>query len=91
MNRQQLIDQLTAANPKARRDKITIYADSYLDYQEATKNITEHGNIVAHPRTGAPIENPYIRVKARATAVLTKVGKILKTDGLWSEEPKPTA
>lgn len=90
MNREQLIEALTISNPKARRDRVTIYADSFLDYQEATANITEHGNIVAHPRTGAPIENPYIKVKARATAILTKVGRMLKTDGLWQNSPEPT-
>lgn len=85
MNREQLIEALVAANPKARLDRITIYVDSFIDYHEASKNITKHGNIVAHPRTGAPIDNPYCKIKAKATAVLTKVGRILKTDGLWSQ------
>lgn len=84
MNREQIIEQLVQLNPKAKLDRLTIYADSYLDYQEATKNILDHGNIVAHPRTGQPIDNPYIKIKARATAVLRKIGGSLKTDCLWS-------
>ena len=84
MKRDELIASLVEANPSARLDRITIYADSVMDYQEATKNIAEHGNIVAHPRTGAPIDNHYIKVKSRAITVLNKVGRSLKTDMLWA-------
>lgn len=52
---------------------------------EAAKNIAAHGNLVAHPRTGAPIDNPYIKIKARAIAILNKIGRGLKTDALWGD------
>ena len=85
MTREEIIAALVAANPEGRLDRITIYADSMRDYLEAAKNIAAHGNLVAHPRTGAPIDNPYIKIKARAIAILNKIGRGLKTDALWGD------
>lgn len=70
-------------NPGARADEIAIYTDSWLDYIEAEKNIRENGNIVMHPRTGSPIENPYIKIKALAASSMQKIKKIKRVDRLW--------
>lgn len=47
-------------------DSATQYADSLLEYREASANIDEHGVIVQHPRTLNPIENPYMAIRDRA-------------------------
>ncbi len=58
------------------------YADAYMEYQEATENITRNGTIVAHPRTANPIENPYLKIRDRAAAKLAGM-KYIKADFLW--------
>ncbi len=83
MNRDEVLTVLRRDNPGARADEIAMYADCFLDYQEAQENITKNGNIVAHPRTGSPIENPYIKVKASAMNQLRKITRLRKVGALW--------
>jgi phage terminase small subunit len=66
----------------AKRDKAVWYADVYLEYQEATRNIQEHGTIVQHPRTGNPVENPYLSIRERALRKLMSI-RGLNPEGLW--------
>lgn len=72
---------LRGLNPKRREAEIAIYADALADYREAQTNINEHGAIVLHPRTGAPIVNPYLSIRDKAATVIRSVG--LKADPLW--------
>lgn len=67
----------------ARSDRVQFYADAYLEYTEATHNIDEHGTIVQHPRTGNPIENPYLAIRDRALRKLRSI-KGINSEGLWS-------
>lgn len=60
-----------------------MYADCFVDYREAQDNITKNGNVVAHPRTGTPIDNPYIKVKAAAMANLRKLTRVKHVGRLW--------
>jgi len=83
MNRDDVLTILRRDNPTARADEIVMYADCFVDYREAAKNISENGNVVAHPRTGSPIENPYIKVKASAMNQLRKLARIKKVATLW--------
>lgn len=59
----------------------TMYADLFLEYREAQRNIRANGVIVQHPRTMNPIENPYLgrRDKARAGLLAMRV----RADWLW--------
>ncbi len=66
----------------ARRDRAVQYADAYLEYQEASRNIDEHGAIVNHPRTGNPIDNPYLAIRDRALKKLQSMRGI-NCEGLW--------
>ena len=77
-----LIRSLSSLNPRGRPDDIAIYADAFLDYAEASDNIAKNGNVVLQPRTGTPIENPYIKVKAQAISTIRKIR--LKVGDLWS-------
>ena len=92
VTRDEVVALLRRDNPGARADEVALYADCFLDYQEAVNNIRDNGNIVVHPRTGAPIDNPYLKVKAQAMAGLLKITRssgsrrALFTDGLWGPE-----
>ena len=83
MNREEVIGILKRDNPAAGMDLVCMYADCFTDYREAADNIAKNGNIVAHPRTGSPIENPYIKVKAAAMAQLRKMARLKNTEALW--------
>lgn len=83
MNRDEVISILRRDNPAAGFDIIAMYADCFLDYSEAADNLAKNGNIVAHPRTGSPIENPYIKVKASAMSQLRKLARLKNVGALW--------
>ena len=67
---------LRSANPSARTVDLQVFADALRIYREASTNIALHGAIVFHPRTGAPIENPYLKIQTQKGAVLTKMANI---------------
>ena len=83
INKNEIVAILKRDNPHARSDELFMYADSYLDYTEASENVEKNGAIVLHPRTGAPIENPYLKVKNSAMSQLRKFTKIKKVSALW--------
>jgi phage terminase small subunit len=62
--------KLRAENTAARPALLVTYLDALNTYREAQANIDANGAIVFHPRTGAPIENPYLAVRDRAARVL---------------------
>ena len=78
MTREQAVKILLSFNSPERRHIIEMYVSSFLGYLEAQDNIDKNGNIVAHPRTGAPMENPYLKVR---TSCLNEMNK-LKLRGL---------
>ena len=73
-----VLAELCKDNPAHRVVDLQIYADALTVYFEASANIRGHGAISAHPRTGAPIENPYLKVQTAKGAVL---GKMQNVDG----------
>ncbi len=81
VDRAQILDALMRDNPRARSSDVAMYADAFVDYRTAQLNITANGSIVFHPRTGAPIDNPYIAIRDRAGALLRKIR--LNTEALW--------
>lgn len=65
-------------------DVAALYADSYLEYQEAMANIAKNGAICANPRTGQPMENPYCKIRDKSFAKMRSRGlSRVKSDGLW--------
>ncbi len=64
------------------RDRAAQYADAYLTYQEAADNITPNGAIVAHPRTGAPLVNPNLRIRNDAYRIL-RTFRLSSVGDLW--------
>ena len=71
-----LVAELAKENPKASAVDIKVYADALTTYREAADNIDRNGAIVQHPRTGAPIENPYLKIRTTAGSTLTKMRHI---------------
>lgn len=61
---------LVENNPGVRRDLVEMAADALRLYHEAAENVSRNGAIVAHPRTGAPMANPYLAVMDRQQAIL---------------------
>jgi len=80
--------RLREANPNATAQQVALYADAFCEYQAAAANIRKHGSIVYHPRTGAPVDNPFVKVRdaaRRTLEAMTKPGTRLKRlDELWS-------
>lgn len=61
---------LQLLNKGASANTIGMYADYMVSYSKATHNIREHGDIVQHPRTAAPITNPYLQVRDSAVKMM---------------------
>lgn len=70
-------------NPKARQQDLVTYADVYVQYKEAADNVAKNGSVCAHPRTGAPMPNPFAAIQSKALGDLGKIRARLKTDALW--------
>ena len=81
MTRDDVLENLRNQNPTRKMDILVMYADMYMDYQEAADNIRENGAVVAHPKTGAPFDNPYMRVRQQMQVALSKIK--INTAGLW--------
>lgn len=76
---------LRAENAKTPEHDMVIYADYFMSYRAAVANIAEHGDIVLHPRTGQPFENPYCAVRDKAALALRKIA--VEVGCLW-DNPK---
>jgi len=66
------VSELAALNPKIAADVLGIYRDALASYVEAAENIAKNGAVTGHPKTGAPIENPYLAVREQSQRVITK-------------------
>lgn len=84
LSKEEIVRLLIEKNPYNRVDEICIYANAYLEYMEAVENIEKNGSIVAHPRTGVPLENPYLKIKTNASRVLRSIN-LKNLDELWTE------
>jgi phage terminase small subunit len=85
-----LVHELAKDNPAARLIDLQLFAGALLTYKEASKNIEANGAIVMHPRTGAPIDNPYLKIVERSGRTLSKMR--IKSDRvvrLLDAEAKP--
>ncbi len=67
-----------------RIDLANQYGDAFMEYMNATRNIDEFGVIVKHPRTGNPIENPYLAIRDRALKKLQAM-EMVRADFLWEQ------
>jgi phage terminase small subunit len=68
--------ELAKDNPRVSSIDIQIYADALRTYHEAAQNVLKNGAICSHPRTGAPIENPYLKIRAQQAAIIGKMQRV---------------
>lgn len=73
-------EQLVSDNSDI-KDLIEIYCDACETYNEAQDNIERNGAVSAHPRTGAPMENPYLKVRASSAVTIERIRKSLNNTG----------
>lgn len=83
----EVVALLRARTPQAQAAAIQIYAEAFVEYQAAAENIADLGTVVAHPKTGAPIENPYLRIRERSILTMERVSYRARLDveGLWRQ------
>ncbi len=83
MTREEAVEALVAL--KVKRDRAVQYADAWAEYQAASANIAKNGVIVAHPRTAAPLVNPYVAIRDGALKKLAGFRDVPadRVPGLW--------
>ena len=79
MGKMNIRELLEKENDGSSRLDLNLVADALDTYREAQKNIAERGSVCAHPRTGAPMENPYVKVRTQQVTILSKFRHI-RTD-----------
>lgn len=68
-------------------DLATLYAVAFLEYEAAQDNIGRLGAVVSNPRTGVPIDNPFLKVRDACERKLTGYADKLPEEAvaeLWS-------
>lgn len=84
------LEALREANPRAPEDALRAYASALRDFVAAERNVAEHGAIVFHPRTGAPVENPFLAVRERCSQTMARC-KLRDTSEAWRLATSPSA
>ena len=79
MGKIDIIEELKADNPRAASIDVQIYAEALNIWHTALLNVRKNGAICLHPRTGAPIANPYNDVMTRQGALMQRM-KFIKSD-----------
>lgn len=85
MTRERAIEILIGSNGPEQRHFVEMYAASFCTYLEAEDNIRRNGAVVAHPRTGAPLENPYLKVRSQAMREMRELTGLNGLAELWKE------
>lgn len=68
-------------------DVASLYATSLTEYGKAQANIDANGTVCAHPRSGVPIDNPFVRVRDKCEAKLVALGERIPREAvaeLWA-------
>jgi len=76
MGKIDILAELQKDNLHASAIALKVFADALGVYEEASRNVAQHGAIVMHPRTGAPMENPYLKIQTAKGAVIAKMRTI---------------
>jgi len=82
---------LRAANPRHDVSVLHLYAAAFLIYREGSENVTKSGAVVANPRTGEAMPNPYLPIIDKQRAAMLKLAdarrpSALKTAALWEQK-----
>ena len=71
-----LLKELRADNAHMSAIALEVFANALRIYLEASDNVRTHGAVVAHPRTGAPMDNPYLKIQTAQGATLAKMTRV---------------
>lgn len=74
-----VLSELRKDNPSEQIITLKVYGDALTTYLEAAANIATNGAVCFHPRTGAPIENPYLKIRTVTGVILGKM-RYIKSD-----------
>lgn len=77
-----VVAELRRDNKNARDIDLKICGDAIRTYVEAAENVERNGAICAHPRTGSPIENPYLKIMASQAGLLSGM-RLVNTDRVF--------
>ncbi len=83
MTRDEVVKLLMQHNTEDMTAQVVMYASSFVGYLEAEENISRNGIIVAHPRTGSPIENPYLKIRSEAMREMKRFPLLEGISELW--------
>ena len=61
---------LGARNPDIHEDVLRIFVDALKLYAEASDNIAKNGALCGHPKTGAPMVNPYVGLRDKCARTI---------------------
>lgn len=67
-----IFEELKKDNPKIPLVDLRVFANALATYWEASENLRANGVVCSHPRTGAPLENPYLKVQAAQAPILAR-------------------
>lgn len=84
MTHEEIVKILRRDNASAPLGDLHMYAEAWAIHRAASANVRENGPLCAHPRTGAPMENPYLAIAASQLRVMQALKRVSKTDRLWS-------
>lgn len=82
MTQDEIAAYLRALNPRISETDLAIFSASFAEYQTAAANIEKNGTIVFHPKTGAPIPNPYLPIRDAAAKRLREIR--IQVGELWT-------
>ena len=84
MTTDEAIAALKKDNPGTPIGDLHMYAEAFAIHRSASANVRDNGPLCAHPRTGAPMENPYLAIAASQMKVMQSLKRVRKTDRLWA-------
>jgi hypothetical protein len=89
MTNEEILTSLRDQNPRLRDDVAIPLATALYEYGLAQSKINDQGVLSLHPRTGSPMENPYLQVRERSRRTIKDLcaKRNVKTDGLWGLPP----
>lgn len=63
-----LFDAVNKVHP----NELKVFKDALKLYDEASANIEKNGAVTGHPKTGAPMVNPYLAIRDLAGKTIVK-------------------
>ena len=69
------LETICDLNPSIHRHVLAVLLDAIKLYGEASENIGKNGAITGHPKTGAPIVNPYLPIRDMASKTICQFHK----------------